>query len=77
MGRLVMKADGSAVNFGVASPAADVNYKVIDHPNLDAVVSAVVLVIMDEINLLRTAGVIGLTARNADDWRTKIMAKLP
>ena len=74
---MLMKADGSAVNFGAPSPASDVNYKVLDHPNLDAIISAVVLVVMDEINLVRTAGVIGLAARTADDWKTKIAAKLP
>jgi hypothetical protein len=77
MARMMLRSDGTAADYNVPGAASDGNHKVVDHPNLDAIVSAVVLVVMDEINALRTLGLIGLTARTADDWKTKIAAKLP
>jgi len=77
MARVLVRADGAAADYSVPGAATDGNHKVVDHPNLDAIVSAVVLVVMDEINAIRTLGLIGLAARTPDDWKTKIAAKLP
>jgi len=73
---LRLKADGSGVST-VESAGTDVNTKLIDHPNIDAVLAAIVLVMRDEFNTLRTLGIISLGSWSVDDWKTKIAAKLP
>lgn len=71
-----MKSDGSGVSTAAAA-GTDANTKIIDNPNMDAVVTAVVLAIRDEINALRVVPVVGLASLSVDDWKTKIAAKLP
>jgi len=71
-----MKNDGTKVDRGQSGPSAAAGYTVVGTGNPDADLSAVVLWLLDEINALRTLGLIGLSARTVTDMKTSIQSKL-
>lgn len=75
MPMLRMKGDGTGTGGG-AGASTDAARLVIDHPNLDAVISALALVFVDEINDVRTDPLTIKAAKTPTQIRDAIVAKL-
>jgi len=70
-----MKNDGSGVDSGQNAPASSAGHTVISGGNAEVDLSAAILYLMDELNILRTHGAIGLAARTVADVAAGIVAK--
>ena len=69
-----MKNDGSAVGIGTSAPAGSGSMSVVSG-TADDNLSAVVLALLDEINNIRTLGLLGLAAKTPAQIATAIAAK--
>lgn len=70
-----MKDDGSQIGGGQSAPSATAGFSVFGTGNPEADLSALVLVLLDEINTLRTHVAIGLAAKTVSDIKTAFNTK--
>ena len=70
-----MKNDGTTVDPGQSAPAASAAHTVISGNNPDADLSATILYLLEELNILRTHAAIVLAARTVADVAAGIAAK--
>jgi len=70
-----MRKDGGGVGAG-SEASADATKVVIAHPNLDEVVSATIMVLLDEINDLRADPLTVKAAKTPEQIRDAIEIKL-
>lgn len=75
MGRLILDSSGN-VKGTMSADQTDGALKSTPAVSDDRLIAAVAMVLRDEINILRTLGLIGLASRSVDDIMNAIKAKL-
>lgn len=71
-----MRNDGAGVST-VQGAGSDGATQYVQAPNQNDINAAIILWVRDEINALRTLGLIGLTARSVADCKNGVSGKLP